>query len=216
MKVKFTLIIVLLYNTVVTQNKKWSFYDLDSIAYLQMPFDVYEIDTIINYNKAYQIYSENDSTKFIVQKLFLGKLYSNIQSPTLPTNEKSLNTFYLEIIDALNQIIDYDFVSKKKIINNDLVGYQTFYKNTENIKVFESHFFYINKNLYTFSYINENGLKENDRIQFFNSITFNDDVDLLQYPIKKISLYRKIIFSLFGFLLLTFLLRLKSKRKNTS
>jgi hypothetical protein len=109
MKLKIILILVLfLSNYFFSQVKDWFAYDLDSIVSLEMPFTVYELDTIIEYNKFYQIYSDDNTSKFIVQKAYMGKLYSNIETPILPNNAKSLKKYYLEIIAILNEMIEYD------------------------------------------------------------------------------------------------------------
>ena len=57
------------------QTKDWNFYDFDSIVSVEMPFDVYEVDTIINYNKVYQIFSNDSIQKFIIQRSFISKTY---------------------------------------------------------------------------------------------------------------------------------------------
>ena len=54
-----------------SQTKEWYNYKLDSIISLDMPYDVYEVDTIIDYNKIYQIYSEEKSARFIAQRCML-------------------------------------------------------------------------------------------------------------------------------------------------
>lgn len=108
-KTKITIIIILFFILKsYTQTKKWSIYDLDSVVSLEMPFTVYEIDTLIKYNKMYQIYSENDSSKFVAQKLYFGKLYANIESPILPKNEKELKKYYLNTITILTKMNQND------------------------------------------------------------------------------------------------------------
>ena len=212
MKIKIILTIILfLCQKSFTQNKEWFAYDLDSIVSLEMPFIVYEIDTVIDYNKLYQIYSEDDSSKFIVQKSYFGKLYSNIESPSLPINEKSLNKYYRDVMNTFDEIIEYNFDSKKQIQKNNLNGYQLIYKNDDDIQVYEMNLFFFNKNLYSFSYVNENGLDKIDSKKFFDSITFDDQKKLLQYP--ETSIKKKIIISLLIVLFLSFIFRYGTNRK---
>lgn len=194
-----------------SQEDEWNNYDLDSIASIDMPFEVYEIDTIIDYNKVYQMYSEKKTAKFIAKKIYVGKRYSNIETLKLPNNKKGLNKFYFQIIDFFDQIIKTDFEYKKKIKKNGLEGYEISYVNKEKTKVHQIQLFYINKNLYIFSYIKENGLSELDRNIFFDSIFFDDQKELLQYP--KMSLGKKLMISLLILLFLSFVYRFKPKRK---
>ena len=105
-KIKITIILILfLIKNSYKQSEKWSIYDLDSIVCLEMPFAVYEIDTIIEYNKLYQIYSENNPSKFVVQKLSFGQLCANTEVSPLPKSAKELKKMYLNAAAILNEMI---------------------------------------------------------------------------------------------------------------
>lgn len=215
MKIKIISILILFsYQIIFSQNKVWGTYDLDSIVYLEMPFTVYEFDTIIDNNRVYEIYSEDKSSKFIAQKLFFSEHYINSSKSVLPTNAKSLKTFYLDVIDVLNEINTYKLDYGGSIQKNNLEGYRFLHKNNDGKSLHETNMFYINKNLYSFSYFNENGLNEIERKKFFNSIVFNDEYKPIQYPIKRMSYRNKIILGLLGLLLFSYILRSKYKRKH--
>lgn len=209
MRIKITLIcIVFFLHNSFTQSKDWYSYDLDSIVSLDMPFDVYETDSISEYQKSLQLFSEDESTKFIAKKTYIGKRYNNIETPTLPVNKKTLNKFYLDLIDIFDVIIKSDFDYQKKIYKNNLLGYEVCYKNKEGLRVLQIQLFYINKSLYTFSYLNSKGLSDINKENFFDSIIFNNKEKLLQYP--GMTFERKLIFGLLFILVLSFLYRLKS------
>lgn len=205
--------LIFFYQTSYSQIEEWNTYDFDSIVAIDMPHEVYEIDSIIDNRRNYQIYSETDSTEYKVLKLYLGKVYSNVESAPLPYNEMSLDKYYSDIIWVFTEGIDYNLSSRKKITKLDLKGYKLTFKDQNNILVLEMHFFIVNKNFYGFSYTNINGLNESERTLFFDSIVFNKKYELRQFP-KKSSFYKKIALGLFLLLLLSFIIRFKSKRKS--
>ena len=185
MKIKIILFIVLfLSQKSFNQSKDWQTYDLDSIVFLDMPFNVYELDTIIELKKYYKIYSNKDSSEFVAQKIYVGKSYSNIETHPLPKDFESLKKYYLDFIWAFEEITEYKMQDYKLIQKNNLKGYEILFVNNEDILVQQIVLFLVNKNLYLFSYINENGLNEFDKKTFFNNINFDDSVDLSQYPNK--------------------------------
>lgn len=209
MRIKITLIFIVFFlHNSFTQSKDWYSYDLDSIVSLDMPFDVYETDSISEYQKSLQLFSEDESTTFIAKKTYIGKRYNNIETPTLPVNKKTLNKFYLDLIDIFDVIIKSDFDYQKKIYKNNLLGYEVCYKDKEGLRVLQIQLFYINKSLYTFSYLNSKGLSNINKENFFDSIIFNNKEKLIQYP--GMSLERKFIIGLLIILVLSFLYRLKS------
>jgi hypothetical protein len=214
MKLKLLFIIILFcVKESYSQNKEWFLYDLDSIVSIEMPFIVYEIDTIIDYNKFHQMYSENETSQFSAQKLYFGKLYSNIDTPTLPNNKRGLNKYYADIIEIFDQMISYNLEYKKAIKLSNLDGYKLSFNNSKDVNVQETYLYFVNKNLYYFSYINKKGIDKTDKDIFFNSIVFSTKKKLLQYPAKTISFKKKVIFTLLFILFLSFILRFKNLRK---
>lgn len=198
-----------------SQDKDWNFYDLDSIVSVEMPFVVYEIDSITENTKVYEMYSEDKSSKYLAQKLSLKNEYAKSIKNILPKNSKSLKNFYLDFVDILNVDDGFYLEYGGSIENNSLLGYRFFHKSDVGKTLYESHIFYINENLYLFSYFNENGLNENYRKKFFDSIVFVSDSDLRQYPLKKMSSIKKIAFGLMIVLIISFIIRVNSKRRKT-
>ncbi|MFY0604821.1 MAG: hypothetical protein JXQ93_12855 [Flavobacteriaceae bacterium] len=213
MNYKFLFALILFYKISFSQTKKWDTYDLDSIVSIDLPFTVYEIDTINDNRKIYQIYSGNDSLEFIAQKLYLGKVYSNVEIPPLPHDHNSLEKYYSNITWLFTESSKYDLAHTKQMNKFNLKGYKLTFNNKNDIAVNEVCFFIINKNFYSFSYTNTNGLNEFERENFFDSIIFNSESELIQYHEKPFSIGKKALIFLLLFLLLSFLLRLKSKKK---
>lgn len=217
MKFKIILILFLfLYQETISQDTIWNTYDLDSIVSLEMPFTVYEYDTISENTKIYEMYSENESSKFSVRKVYLGNQSSKTKMSILPMDAKSLKNFYLDIIDVLNEINEFDLEYGGSIQKNNLHGYSHIQKDDNGKSLYETCMFYVNENLYSFSYYNINGLNAVDRNFFFDSIDFNKDDELHQYPIKKMSAIKKIALGLVTILIISFILRVNSKRKIAS
>lgn len=213
MKIKILIILIISFCKVsFSQNIEWNIYDVDSIVSVEMPYDVFEIDTIQDYKRIYQIFSSIDSVEFRVQKIYLGKIYSNIETIKLPHDEISLEKLYSDMIWAATEINNYNFSSSKPIIISNLKGYNLIFNNNEGLPIHELYLFIVNNNLYTFSYLNSMDFNEIERNLFFNSIFFNSEKELWQYPKKPFFTIKKIIFILFIFLVISFFLRIKSQR----
>jgi hypothetical protein len=62
---------------------------------------------------------------------------------------------------------------EEPIKKNNLDVYKVIYNDTLGNKVQQTHLFFVNKNLYSFSSFNENAINGVDNSIFFNSIRFN-------------------------------------------
>jgi hypothetical protein len=212
-RIKIFLILILVSaQKLHTQSKKWAIYEVDAVVSLKLPLTVYEIDTIIEHTKFYQIYSKTPSSLFIAQKLYVGKLFANIETPALPQNPEELKKYYLDTAEILIEMNSYRSEDEKLIKKNDLDGYKGTYKDIDGNEVQQTHLYLINKNLYSFSYFNENGIDTIESNTFFNAIAFNNEVELFQYPVKRWSLQRKIFLILVPILFVSFLFRQILKR----
>jgi hypothetical protein len=214
MKAKLVLILIFIsISNSFTQTKEWITYDLDSIIFLDFPFDVYEIDSIIDSRKTYKLYSNNGSSSFIAQKFYFDEHSTNVEIPSLPQDLKSLKTFYLDFIYTLSEISEYNMTEFESFKLEKLTGYKIKFRNEKNILAQKMFLLYINKNFYIFSYTNSNGIKDNDGNIFFNSIRFDQDRELQQFS-NQSNYSLKIIFLLLIVLLVSsFILSLYQKRK---
>ncbi|APZ46820.1 hypothetical protein BW723_11235 [Polaribacter reichenbachii] len=196
-----------------SQTKEWQTYDLDSIVYLDLPFDVYEIDSIIDNKRYYEIYSSNDSSSFVAQKFYFDATYADEEMPTLPYNYESLKTFYLDLIWTFEEVSEYKMDDFNAFKLQNLTGYKVNFTDKNNVLVQQMILIYVNKNFYIFSYTDISGLKEVDKDEFFNNIHFDDTNGLKQYPNKTNTILKKIPLVLFPILFLSFILSILSKRK---
>ncbi len=216
MNIKVAIVLIIFFcKTSFSQTKEWSTYDFDSIVTIDMPFEVYEIDTIQDNQKIYQIYSNSDSLEFRVQKLYLGKVYSNVETIALPHNENSLEKLYSEMIWVASEITQYDLHYSKPINKFNLRGHKLVFNNSKGLPVHEMNTFVVNKNIYSFSYINTNGLNEIEKNLFFDSIIFDSKSELKQYYSQPYFISKKALLIIFLFLLVSFFLRFKAKKKKS-
>ena len=214
MKAKLALILIFIsISNSFTQTKEWITYDLDSIIFLDFPFDVYEIDSIIDSRKTYKLYSNNVSSSFIAQKFYFDEDSTNLEIPSLPHDLKTLKTFYLDFIYTLSEISEYNMTKFESFKLEELTEYKIKFKNENNILAQQMLLLYINKNFYIFSYTNTNGIMDNDGNIFFDSISFDQDIELQQFP-NQSNYSLKIIFLLLIVLLISsFILSLYQKRR---
>ena len=215
MKVKIAIFLFTLFSTIsYTQNEGWNTYDFDSIVGIDMPGEVFEMDTVVDYKKMLLIESEYDSMIFQVAKIDLQQRYRNVETINLPVDRKTLKqlyqTFALIELEARQQNpSDSDDIEIK-----NLLRYKTVFQNTEELPYSETYLFFVNNHMYAFVYESQEGLNYLQRDLFFNSIHFNDNLQLEQYytnpTTSKTNLMWKIII---GFLAFSFLFRFFNKNK---
>lgn len=214
MKIKIALLFIIVFCKVsFSQNKEWATYDVDSIVAVDMPFEVFEMDTITGNHKIYEMYSGNDSLEFIVRKMQLDWVQPTIETIQLPHNKENLDKFYSDFIWLVTEPFEVNFNSSKAVFKNNLKGFTLRFNDDEGTPVTEAAVFLVGKSFYVFSYKNIYGIREDERNLFFNSIIFNEEIELKQYHKKPSLLNNKVIIGLLLFLILSFLFRFRSKRK---
>lgn len=197
-----------------TQNHEWSAYDVDEYVSLKMPFDVYEVDTIVNQKKYYELSSSYNTCHFVAQKFYLAPNKNDISEITLPNNYDNLKTFYLDFIWSLEEVSTYKLDDFSIFKNNKLTGYKVSFKDSTETLVQQIDLIYVNKNLYLFSYTDDNGLQNKEQQFFFKNILFNDDKELLQYSKSKNVSLKNTMLILVILFIITFIIRVFTKRKN--
>ena len=206
------IIIFTFYFESFSQTREWATYDFDSIVSVDMPFDVYETDTIQVNRKLLQMFSSNDTISFTTQKLYLGKLYANVETEPLPHDDKSLEKRYNDIISVFIEGYPFELKNIEEIKYHNLKGYKLLFKNKKELPVQEINLIIVNKNLYNFSYQNINGLNESDKKNFFDSITFNNEKELSQFTKTSYSYFKIFLIALLVILFLSFFLGFKKKK----
>jgi hypothetical protein len=215
MKLKIAIFLFTLFSTIsYAQNEDWNTYDFDSIVGIDMPGEVFELDTVVDYKKMLFIESEYDSMIFRVAKIDLQQRYRNIETINLPVDRKTLKQLYQTFALTELEVRQQDPSDSDDIEIKNLAGYKTVFQNTDKLPYSETYLFFINNHMYGFVYESNQGLNYVQRDLFFNSIQFNDNLQLEQYyenpTTSKTNLMWKIIIGFLGF---SFLFRFFTKKK---
>lgn len=203
-KIILLLTLVLTTNFLSAQNQEWLSYDLDSIISIEMPNDVFELDTIAQGIRMHQIYSHKENSTFIVQKALLEKENQNEDLSKLPYDLKSLKEQYNGVIDGISSEIPYELESKELIEKDKYKGYRLKFKDSLNNPTYEVEFYLLNKHLYSFFYVSLENFDTNEKDLFFNSIRINTDQKISQYLGKSQSYRIGYVFGKYFFYILIF------------
>lgn len=168
-------------NILYSQDTEWTKYDLDSIISLDMPGDVFEMDSIINGIKMLQIFSRSENLAFVAQRALLEKNTKNGNLSRLPYDLKSLKEEYKGIMNGMIESIPYEYESKELIKKNGFTGYRLRFKNSMNDSIFEVEIYILNRYAYSFLFSGSKNLHENEKKLFFESIVINPNREVSQY-----------------------------------
>lgn len=180
-KIILLLTLVLTTNIISSQNQEWLTYELDSIISIEMPNDVFELDTIAHGMRMYQIYSHTENSTFIAQKALFEKENQNEDLSKLPHNLESLKEQYIGLIDGISSSIPYELESKELIEKDNFKGYKLKFRDSLNNPTYEVEFYLLNKHLYSFFYVSLEEFNEIEKNHFYNSVTINSDQKISQY-----------------------------------
>ncbi len=217
MKQKIALFLFLFISSFSFSQEDWYAYDIDSLVSVNMPGEVYETDTIFMNRKVTLFYSVVDSTVYQVQRVFVEPTLDEVENFLLPKNKKELEELYSALVLGFIEGTDFEFQDRKNFERNGLIGRKTYFSHKdEDHIVYEMNSIYVNKSIYSFTYYEAKGVKTDDKVRFFDSVQFDSDVELKQFPTKPFDLrnglFWKVIVTV---LILSFLLRFWSKRKKT-
>lgn len=217
-KQKIALVLFLFSSTLSFSQEDWNFYDIDSLVSLEMPGDVYETDTISMNRKVTLFYSVVDSTVYQVQRVFIEPTVDEVENFHLPKNKKELEELYSTLILGFIEGTDFEFQDNKSFERNGLIGRKTYFSyKEEDLIVYEMNSIYVNKSIYSFTYYEGKGVKTDDKVRFFDSVEFDSDLELKQFPTKPFDLRNGLFWKVIGtVLILSFLLRFWSNRKKTN
>lgn len=180
-KIILILTLVLTTNIISSQSSEWLTYELDSIISIEMPNDVFELDTIAQGMRMYQIYSHTENSTFIAQKALFEKENQNEDLSKLPHNLESLKEQYTGLVDGISSSIPYELDSKELIEKDNFKGYKLKFKDSLNNPTYEVEFYLLNKHLYSFFYVGLENFDENEKDLLFKSIKINTDQKISQY-----------------------------------
>ncbi|MFD2035184.1 hypothetical protein ACFSKL_10300 [Belliella marina] len=203
-KIILLLTLVLTNNVLSAQNQEWLTYNLDSIISIEMPNEVFELDTIAQGMRMYQIYSYTENSTFIAQKSLFEKESQNEDLSRLPYNLKSLIEQYNGTIDGIASSIPYELESRELIEKEGYKGYRLKFKDSLNNPTYQVELYLLNKHLYSFYYIGLENFDNNEKELFFNSIKINPNQEISQYLGKAQSYRIGYLFGKYFFYILIF------------
>lgn len=175
------LAIVLSCNSLFGQENEWNTYELDSIISIDMPGDVYEMDTIIKGEKIYQLTSSIENSIFMAQRMLFEKNGLDKNLSKLPYDDESLEKTYDELISGITKAIPSKLKSKEKIEKNNFKGYCLLFVDSEEKPTFEYNLYLLDKYLYSFAYSNPASFNEIEKNEFINSIVINSKYEISQF-----------------------------------
>lgn len=215
MKIKIAFILACIVGfQAYSQEEDWYSYDLDSIVSLDMPGEVFEGDTIENNLKIQDLVSYGDSLVFYARKIQLGKEFYDRNGVRPPVQDrKSLIEFYQTFAFLTAETYNQENSISRPINFDNLKGYRFVLNPTEEESYLESQLVFVNEHMYVFQYANLKGLDSIERSNFFDSIYFDDTHELKQYKKRRTFLNGTTIGILMLFLVLSFYLKEKNKRR---
>ncbi len=200
------------------QDNDWKIYDADANVSIEMPGEVFLIDTIINGIQLYQLYSQRDKTTFTLSKTVYGQEKKDQDLSALPGDMESLEEFYEMITSELMGKIPYDLESRTISDRDGYVGYHVKFKDSLNSTLFETEFLLLGQFLYSATYSSPDNFQKKDNDQYFNGFKVKSKQKINQLSGKSRS-YRagvvlgKYIFYLVIIVVLITFIVLKNKRR---
>ena len=184
--IKKTLVLALLCVGQLSYSQDIDFYeyDLDELVLLEMPGEeVYELDTIANGLKVYQLYTYAgiDNTTFIAQKTDAEEADLDPSLSSLPYDEASLRNYYETFSSGVAKGYGLRPIEDIEITKQKLIGRKVFFADTSNTTSLEADFFLINRHIYVFSYYDVGGIETEAKNYFLNSYVFDVDKELSQF-----------------------------------
>jgi hypothetical protein len=180
MKKNILLFFVLFSCFLTSQNNKSLTYNFDAIVSLDVPRNFIEVDTLIDGVQIHQVSFKTDTYNFIAQKVLFENENQKESLSRLPYDYASLMDEYNRVVAMMKIKIPYQFKSKDLVEKEGYKGYNLKFVDAANNPTYETEFYLLNKNLYSFFYASESfDIAVKDSI--FNSIKINTDHEISQY-----------------------------------
>jgi len=165
----------------ISQNGNKTIYKFDSIVSLEVPNNYFETDTLVDGVPIHQIRFKTSTYHFIAQKVLFERDDQKESLSKLPYNYASLLDEYDRVIARMRNRIPYNFKSKELVEKEGFKGYNLKFTNNLDSLVYETEFYLLNKNLYTFYYASETNYNKHVKDSIFNSIAVNTNNKISQY-----------------------------------
>ncbi|MBU3821153.1 hypothetical protein KO566_03695 [Flavobacteriaceae bacterium XHP0103] len=221
MKKLFFLFFMCFGGILVSQNSNKTTFKFDSIVSLEVPKNYFEADTLVDGVQIHQIRFKTSTYNFIAQKVLFEREDQKESLSRLPYNYASLLDEYDRVIARMRTRIPYTFKSKALVEKEGFQGYNLKFTNNKDSLAYETEFYLLNKNLYTFFYASETDYNSQVKDSIFNSIKINNNNSISQYLGKPPKYRIGYVISTYFFLLLIitgiiiYTVKLYRKKKTT-
>ena len=165
-------------NVASSQNSDWYQFDIDSIVSIQFPTSqVYELDTVINRVRLYQLRADVSNSSLSMQKLRMGRF---TEEYSLPKDSLDLMKFYDGVIKGLTNKSGFqkkeDYLAKKGQYYGKRVELQNIEGNT-----LIAEMYLLNDYLYKVLYLSDSSFNKEEQNDFMNSFVINNNAPVSQF-----------------------------------
>jgi|GEM_PF-2650069 len=185
-KILVFFLLFLVSQVAISQNENWESYEIDSIISLEFPNEISLKDTIAKGLPLKIFVSQNNDDLFIVQKILYGEENIVTNYSELPLDLEDLNKSYKEFTKSYAKEMPYSIKDQGEIKQNDFHGYYIIQTDSERI-VNYTKFILLNKNMYSISYFNKNGINEAVKEIFFSSLIISSNIEISQFEGRSLS-----------------------------
>lgn len=211
-----SLLTLVLLTALKAQNDQWLVYDLDSQISIGLPGEVFEMDTIIRNESLYQIYSEFEGARFIVQKVSYKK-NSRGRYVDLPADSDELEKYYQGVIKGIMNTAFGELQQTTTIEIGGLTGYELLLSNENEKPIRIVRFLLIENKLINMIYSDETNLDLDIAELFYGSIDITDTKSVNQHiGTSREFLLGELVGELIGYVivivLIIFIVKMASKR----
>ncbi|GAB5527554.1 MAG: hypothetical protein Roseis2KO_54260 [Roseivirga sp.] len=218
MRILFTAFLTLFFvKASNAQSDQWPVYELDNRISIELPGEVFEMDTVVKAESLYQLYAEFQGALFIAQIISYEK-DSEGRYPGLPSDSGSLEKYYRNVVKGIMNTTQNKLQSSKAVDINGLSGYElvlSFEKKPTRM----SRILLVENKLISLVYNDELSFDTDVANMFFKSIDITDIASVNQYPgpsndILVGETIGKVIGYILTIVLIIFVVRTASKKRN--
>ena len=202
MRKSILLFLMLFGEIAISQNPNKTIYKFDSIVSLDVPTNYFETDSLVDGVQIHQIRFKTNTYQFIAQKVLFEREDQKESLSRLPYDYNSLLSEYDRVIARMRSRIPYTFSSKNLVKKEGFQGYNLKFTNNKGSLAYETEFYLLNKNLYTFYYASETNYNKEVKDSIFSSINVNTNNKISQFLGKPPKYRIGYVISTYFFLLL--------------
>lgn len=186
-----------------SQDLPWVEFDIDALVSVSFPGEgAYELDTILQRLKVYQLYTTIDDVTFVAQKSPCDVTIIDKNLSRLPHDKKSLLKYYDAITKGMANDKNSSKVVNNEINNSGLFGRKAIFKDSLGYVFYECHLYVLEDNLYKIGVFSDGEYEHDLKNMFFSFMEIKNPQSINQYLGKSPEYRQGSLFSIFLFALL--------------